>query len=39
MVFFRYFLTTYTIPFLSADVLKKYDKKRLFVVSLFLFSF
>ena len=39
LVFFRYFLTTYIIPFLSADVWKKADKKRLFVVSLFLFSF
>lgn len=39
LVFFRYFLTTYIIPFLSADVLKKYDKKRLFIFSLFLFSF
>lgn len=39
LVFFRYFLTTYIIPFFNADVWKKYDKKRLFVVSLFLFSF
>ena len=39
LVFSRYFLTTYIIPFLSADVWKKADKKRLFVVSLFLFSF
>lgn len=38
LVFFRYFLTTYIIPFFNADVLKKYYKKRLFV-SLFLFSF
>lgn len=38
LVFFRYFLTTYIIPFLSADVWKKTYKKRLFV-SLFLFSF
>ena len=39
LVFFRYFLTTYIIPFFNADVWKKADKKRLFVVSLFLFSF
>lgn len=38
LVFFRYFLTTYIIPFFNADVWKKADKKRLFV-SLFLFSF
>lgn len=38
-VILRYSLTTYIIPFLSADVWKKADKKRLFVVSLFLFSF
>lgn len=38
LVFFGYFLTTYIIPFLSADVWKKANKKRLFV-SLFLFSF
>lgn len=39
LVFFRYSLTTYIIPFFNADVWKKADKKRLFVVSLFLFSF
>lgn len=39
LVILRYSLTTYIIPFLSADVWKKADKKRLFVVSLFLFSF
>lgn len=36
---FRYSLTIYIIPFFNADVLKKSDKKRLFVSSLFLFSF
>ena len=39
LVFFGYSLTTYIIPFFNADVWKKADKKRLFVVSLFLFSF
>ena len=39
LVFFGYSLTTYIIPFFNADVWKKADKKRLFFISLFLFSF
>lgn len=35
LVFFRYFLTTYIIPFLSADVWKKADKKGYFSLASF----